>query len=136
VSAVNGKRRTARGHQHAEAFRLMWYGCQCGHRERIWNSRDGVTPFGTLCPSCDRPDLQHIWWNQDQYAPDHKPAFGQRVWIDMTRESAGSYVRARLKQMEAQGDKPQATFDQLVDNFFEHGTPPDMVVTGYARSDE
>jgi len=31
-------------HRHAEAFKLMIYACSCGHRETIWNSRDGVTP--------------------------------------------------------------------------------------------
>ena len=37
------------GHNHREAFCLMWYACPCGHAERYWNSRDGVTPFMIGC---------------------------------------------------------------------------------------
>lgn len=122
------------GHQHAEAFCLMWYACPCGHRERFWNSRDGVTPFGTRCPSCDRPSLQHTEFGRDQYAPDHKPAKGQRVWIAMTRPAAERYVRQRMAMFrEAGREIPEERFAALVDNFFEHGTSPDMVVTGYEQ---
>lgn len=89
---------TAQGHMHKEAFCLMWYGCRaCGHRERIWNSRDGVTPFCTLCPSCNHPELQHVDWGLDIYAPSHTPAIGQRVWVSMTRERAEAIARRRIK---------------------------------------
>jgi hypothetical protein len=130
-TATAEPRRTARGHLHVEAFCLMWYACRCGHRERIWNSRDGVTPFAMLCPSCEQPNLQHVDWKLDQYAPQHKPAPGQRQWVDMTRERAERYVRGRLASMKSQGYTPEATFEQLVDQQFTHGVGPDLVVTGY-----
>lgn len=58
-------------YEHAEAFCLMWYGCKCGHRERIWNSRDGVTPFGMGCPSCGG-SMSHVDWQKDILAPQHQ----------------------------------------------------------------
>lgn len=48
-------------YRHAEAFCLMTYLCKgCGHREVIWNSRDGVTPFAATCPSCGGATLASV----------------------------------------------------------------------------
>ncbi len=119
--------------KHKEAFCLMWYGCACGHRERFWNSRDGVTPFCTLCPSCNRPDLTHVWFNRDEPAPTHKPAHGQCVWIDMTRERASQLARERIALHPDLVGKP-GLFERLVENLLgtEHGGgAPDLQVTGY-----
>lgn len=127
--------RTPRGHFHAEAFCLMWYRCdRCQHMERFWNSRDGVTPFGTRCPSCGRDTLQHAYFGSDQYAPDHKPPAGQKVWIDMTRDRAQQIVRQRIDALKAHGrdvESNEANFECHVDSFFEHGISPDMAVSGY-----
>src|SRR5438128_138761 len=55
--------RTKHGHIHGEAFMLMWYECRgCGARERVWNSRDGVTPFGMGCASCGTDNMLHTNW--------------------------------------------------------------------------
>jgi hypothetical protein len=110
-------------HQHKEAFCLMTYVCQgrydytgrqrtgsgriprtqgCGHRETFWNSRDGVTPFGTTCPSCGG-DLQHVNFAGDVYAPDHKPHHGQGVWRDGTKEEAVAIVKARRDHAKERG---------------------------------
>lgn len=112
----------------------MWYQCQCGHTERFWNSRDGVTPFGTKCPSCGDQSLQHAYFGSDKYAPDHKPPAGQKVWIDMTRERAQQIVRQRIDMFKAHGRDVasiEANFERHVESFFEHGTSPDMAVSGY-----
>ena len=29
-------------YQHREAFCLMWYACECGHRERFWERRTAL----------------------------------------------------------------------------------------------
>lgn len=89
-------------HEHTEAFALMWYACPCGHRERIWNSRDGVTPFGGVhCPSCDGRGIQtrglkHIEWQLDEHAPDHKLKDGQRFFRDGTALDAIRIIERRL----------------------------------------
>lgn len=87
---------TAERTEANEAFALMWYACPCGHRERIWNARPGVTPFAMGCPSCGKPSLTHVDWGRDERKEDHKPHFGQRVWIDMTLERARTRARRHL----------------------------------------
>jgi hypothetical protein len=79
-----------------DAFMLMTYFCSCGHREVIWNSRDGITPFAMGCPSCGEPTLQHIHWSSDVRAPNHVPHHGQGVWRDGTVEDAVAIMTKRL----------------------------------------
>lgn len=79
-----------RGYKHVEAFCLMWYQCRsCKSMIRIWNSRDGVTPFGSHCPSCEGT-MHHIMTNEGRYsdwpAPDHQLIPCQYFWRDATRE--------------------------------------------------
>lgn len=93
------RKKTKHGHDHGEAFMLMTYACKCGHRETIWNSRDGVTPFCMGCPSCGEMSLQHIDWRSDVYAPDHKPHRGQRFWRDGTPDEAEAIMRRRIERM-------------------------------------
>jgi hypothetical protein len=87
----------------------MWYACECGHRERIWNSRDGVTPFGgILCTSCggkglQRRGLTHVDWQLDEPAPDHKLANGQRFFRDGTADDAVRIIERRIAQIAQQG---------------------------------
>ena len=89
------------GYRHKEAFCLMTYQCgECGTRERIWNSRDGVTPFMI---SCSRHDcegmMEHVEWDKDVCNPDYMPKFGERVFITLTKEKSELYARVRLGQM-------------------------------------
>ena len=129
-----------RGYAHAEAFCIMWYSCPCGHRERMWNSRDGVTPFNTSCPSCGGIDFAHSNFDADVHSRDHKPHPGQRVWVDMTPERAR--VRALQTCSVIVGWKvDQEIFETMVLNAL-HGPgmagtqqsfAPDLAVTGYAH---
>ena len=112
--------------KHPEAFCLMVYACvgklsaeadlrtghlrrmrPCGHLETYWNSRDGVTPFGKMCPSCGG-DLQHSDWKGDVYAPNHVPHHGQGCWRDGTPDEAERFIRERItktiKDAHAKGD--------------------------------
>lgn len=88
------------GHNHGEAFALMTYGCPCGHREVIWNSRDGVTPFCMGCPSCGGATLRHSTFRVDVYAPAHKLHRGQRFWRDGTPDEAAELMRKRIAAMQ------------------------------------
>lgn len=128
--------RTPQGHVHKEAFCLMWYRCdECYHMERFWNSRDGATPFCTQCPSCGNQSLQHVYYSGSyQYAPDHKPPVGQKVWIDMTWERAQQVVRRRIDMFKAHGldvESIETNFGLHVDRTFGNGTYSDMAVSGY-----
>lgn len=88
-----------RKHVHGEAFMLMNYACEaCGHREIIWNSRDGVTPFGCGCSSCGK-SMRHVDWQNDTYAPDHVLHNRQRFWRDGTPDEAEAIMRKRIEAM-------------------------------------
>lgn len=89
-------KKTEHGHKHAEAFHLMLYRSEDGmETEILWNSRDGVTPF-IIGNRDDTKSMSHISWQSDQYAPNHKPKLGDRIFVDATpelvRASAQEYV--------------------------------------------
>jgi len=86
-----------KGHKHGEAFMLQWYHCSnCSHKERIWNSRDGITPFACGCPSCGE-DMSHIEMYLDEYAPNHKLRIGQKFWRDGTPDEAQKIIESRIE---------------------------------------
>lgn len=76
-------------HNHREAFCLMKYKSKqtsgFGEHEkkfaqvRIWNSRDGVTPF---CFQIEQLglELHHADWQEDLYNPHYKPVKGDLIW--------------------------------------------------------
>jgi hypothetical protein len=81
---------------HAEAFQLMLYlneyrmdgpsriAVSDGPEVWIWNSRDGVTPFGT---TIDGLEYTHA---MNRYLPRYSavlPPEAQHVWVDYTSES-------------------------------------------------
>lgn len=126
---------TPHGHLHNEAFCLMWYACTCGHRERIWNSRDGMTAFRMSCPSCKEASLDHVNWNLDQYAPTHVPADGQRVWISLTRERALEIAKRTVARVTQGGELPPGTdLNRIADAVYNDGNAPDLVVYGYVEA--
>lgn len=109
-------RRTKNGHLHGEAFCLMWYQCKdCKAMERIWNSRDGVTPFGMMCASCGGANYMHVYFGSDLYAPDHKLRDGQRFWRDGTPEEAEWFMRRRIEMMRAQYPLSVAEEQRLIE---------------------
>lgn len=94
------KQPTGNGHRHGEAFMIMRYDCKdCGHSEKIWNSRDGVTPFGMSCQRCGGHQMLHTNWGGDFYAPQHKPKPGERFWRDGTPDEAEVIMRKRIESM-------------------------------------
>lgn len=90
-------------YKHREAYCLMNYKCEdCKHYEVIWNSRDGVTPFGTACPSCSG-SLMHVYFFSDKCVPDHKLNKFQKYWRDGTLEEAKMILKHRCIDFRAQG---------------------------------
>ena len=99
--------------QHKEAFCLMWYACTCGHREQVWNSRDGVTPMFMNCPSCGG-QLGHADWNRDIRTPNHAPHPGQLVWRNGTVDEAIAIVKERFRQLQAMSaDEAKVMLDNV-----------------------
>jgi len=98
----------------------MWYACECGHRERIWNSRDGVTPFVVPCPSCGASTLRHVDWKADDARASHTPHEGQRVFVDMTQQQAETIVGRAFARLGLGPDHPK--FSASVDELLGHTT--------------
>lgn len=95
---------------HLEAFCHMIYECEkCGWIIRVWNSRDGVTPF--IGPRCHLfhdfyPDThrcngmtQHAMWDQDEYDPDYELQPGDYYWTDYTEEDAKRKVYRTVEDL-------------------------------------
>ena len=100
--------KSSRKYVHKEAFCLMWYACKsCGHRERIWNSRDGVTPFGADCPSCSTGIINHVRWEDDACVPDHDLKRWQKFWRDGAPDDAEAIMRQRIER--SKGSRWEAT---------------------------
>lgn len=78
-----------------EAYCLMLYRDTAGNEEWIWNSRDAVTPFGVT--SRQGLEARHVEWHRDRFAPFHEPKLGDRIFANMTMETA----RARAAKMVA-----------------------------------
>ena len=72
-----------------EAWSLMIYVCDgCQHKERIWNARPHITPFGGVpCPECS-DTMTHAFFGSDVAAPDHRPVKGDLIFIDTPPELA------------------------------------------------
>lgn len=121
-----------RGYNHIEAFALMHYECKsCIHREVIWNSRDGVTAFGTTCPSCGALEFNHANFGADWCVPDHVPHRGQRVWISMTQERAMQIARTRVLEHKRETPETLRLIEHVAESIYHGGDAPDMVICGY-----
>ena len=110
-------------HNHGEAFCLMRYICEdCGHSEVVWNSRDGVTPFGMRCRQCRSINMMHRNWHEDIYAPNHVPHDGQGIWIDMPESLKPVLARMRAAAFEGPEEERAALIRALIDDL-QPGTP-------------
>lgn len=109
-------------YEHKEAFCLMNYKCEeCKHHEVIWNSRDGVTPFGTSCPSCGR-SLTHVYFRSDKCVPDHQLNKYQKFWRDGTESEAIQILYKRCKDFREQGyDMGDRTDEGFIKDVIDEG---------------
>jgi hypothetical protein len=82
----------------------MNYGARTGGAtELIWNSRDGVTPFGIGSKAPGKSMLEHVAWKEDKCNPLHVPEVGERVFVDLTLERA---MELRNLYVQAMWDHP------------------------------
>lgn len=143
--------------EHREAFCHMQYASDDGRIVRsIWNSRDGVTPFGCRDPYNRGVELKHVNWNQDRRDPDHIPEVGDWIWVDLQPERALQMAEAQVEQFwdhpgypmsDRFGSKAEAA-RVLMEGYYDGGgvlddngepiklRPPDLVqVTGPMRDE-
>lgn len=88
-------------YKHVEAFCIMTYHCQqCGRVEKVWNSRDGVTPFIIGCDMCGGGEMRHVDWQNDRRAEDHIPERGQLVFIDVPESLKKPLFARRISRFD------------------------------------
>src|ERR1700761_2044409 len=103
MSKREWERSAADGCKSAEAFCMMLYRCRdCRKTLRIWNSRDGVTPFFMSCRFCGGTHMSHDLTN-DIYMPNYKPQKGDYLWKSFTKERAVAMYRERRQMMHENG---------------------------------
>ncbi|MCF6120843.1 hypothetical protein L2449_28880 [Mesorhizobium muleiense] len=81
-----------------DAYMLMKYTNDAGEVEWIWNSRDGVSPFGVQSRH-GKGHLTHADWHEDAFVPNFVPPVGMRIFVDLTMERA--LVSARRQVTES-----------------------------------
>ena len=97
-------------YNHVEAFCLMKYQSKDGQiTEMLWNSRDGVTPFGIRSKD-GTTELFHVEWQRDVCCPDHKPQKGDRIFVDLTPEKARFYAE---RNVENNWDRPSYPMSEM-----------------------
>jgi len=80
---------------HSEAFCVMNYRCKkCNLEERLWNSRDGVTPFIIGC-KCGG-EMSHVNWGDDRRYIDFWPHSDMRVFVDMSKQKYRKIVAEKV----------------------------------------
>ena len=88
-------------YNHKEAFCLMTYRCNdCGFEERIWNSRDGVTPFGLACPQCKGHNHLHADWQNDQCNPPLEDEIADYTRIIRKKDEENEAANREIVRLE------------------------------------
>lgn len=114
----NPQDQTKPHHDHGEAFMMLVYRCQAQHARQIWNSRDGVTPFGTQClqPGCQHI-AYHADWKQDRYEPAHQLLPGEWFFRDGTPDEARAIVQRRLQNAKGTPyERDESTWPDLIND--------------------
>jgi hypothetical protein len=93
---------------HVEAFQLMLYRADDGEEVWFWNSRDGVTPFGT---AIDGKEFRHAMHGYSTRYTAILPAGARFVWVSYTPASWEaqmrlSYERALSRPVPADWEGP------------------------------
>lgn len=127
-------------YNHGEAFCLMSYACQeCGHHIRIWNSRDGVTPFvvGCVQPNCEG-DMHHINWHNDERFEFFVPPVGSYYFKDFSdivkaEQVARKRVESNEELFEKQfpGKDKEEFIKELAEDILGDGHGPTMEKVTY-----
>lgn len=119
--------------EHVEAFCLMQYRSDHGtESEAIWNSRDGVTPFIITLRSGKQ--ATHVNWNLDIRLPDYRPAIGDRIFVDLTRERAFELAAERVEgwwdhpeyPMRGRYPTKEAAAESLAEGYYGDGHSPHL----------
>ena len=114
-----------------DAWKLMIYVCDgCQHKEKIWNARPHVTPFGGIpCPACDA-HMTHAFFGSDEFRPDHRPQKGDLIFIDTPPELALISARRILDRFAGRPGipEPPPAEELALSNLADFGGHPPSVI--------
>lgn len=123
-------------HESADAFMLMLYASKDNSvTEYLWNSRDGVTPFGVNSRD-GKVELFHTAWSFDIYCPKYRPPVGMRIFVNMTEERAREHARVNVEKwwhkdgFQARFPDKELAIDHFASDYFGSfgtGTTPDII---------
>jgi hypothetical protein len=126
---------------HAEAFALMKYASRAKSGpdplvEYIWNSRDGVTPFGVLAnPALGKQwsstEMFHVDFGKDRYEPYWPHVglkVGDRIFVDMTRGRAMDWAQERARIIQAADPDTVLSEHEVADVADSLMDDPDIIV--------
>lgn len=103
LNRINGQAFTL---SHGEALCLMKYASADGQLiEWLWNSRDGVTPFGIGFPP---NGLTHADWHEDAFAPNFVPPVGMKVFVSWADAPESYKAETRERWAERIATVPDA----------------------------
>lgn len=73
-------------YKHKVAYSLLTYCCSdCGKKDMIWNSRDGLAPTLVACSRCKKHS-KISKFSSTKHRPYYKPITGMRIIADQTEE--------------------------------------------------
>ncbi|KKN18268.1 hypothetical protein LCGC14_0957570 [marine sediment metagenome] len=116
--------------QNPSTHCLATYQCKaCGHKERIWNSRTGVTPFCVPCINCKKPNTtaHHVDWDKDTYEPDYQPQQGERIFITWSRKSIEAHLRSGMVDLGFDVITETEQLHKLIEEGYENGIHPNLI---------
>lgn len=124
---------------HAEAFQLMLYKAKDGCELWFWNSRDGVTPFGTVV---DGKEMLHAMNEYHAVYQAILPTVASHVWVSHDQVSWAQMQTANYDRF-SRPDQPYAKdfidrYPRLADwhrvTPFEWGQPRQITREEYLKS--
>lgn len=124
----------------AEAYMLMKYvSDDSSEIEWLWNSRDGVSPFG-VSSRVSKDIISHADWGEDAFVPNFVPPVGMRIFVTMTMEKALVIARKRVTEGWDSGQYrmkehpvlgplgPVGAADALAKDYFGNGDQPTVEI--------
>jgi hypothetical protein len=120
-------------HSHREAFCVMYYSDEAGHFTRIWNARDGVTPFVVVVDDNGvEREMRHVDWHNDLRDTERSPRVGEHIFIDDTPDRLLAdherFVAEHWDSMQGNFTTSAEAVRSLAMGCYQSGLPPLLVV--------
>ena len=114
-----------------DAYLLMVYACNCGHKEVIWNSRDGDVPFSVPCSKTECNSVMSRTNDLNIRRKNPKLPHGSKYFVDMTEVRANLLAFETCSMLQRRGTLSSDDFDaklaKLSKSFYADGKAADLL---------